>query len=61
MLDVTVTGTQLERIIRQGKCLAADARQRYESSIQEEPATPQPVKRKKKVGLAFQALLTHAG
>ncbi len=51
LLDVTVTGTQLERVIQRGKALAADARQRYESSSQEEPATAQPVKKRKKVGL----------
>ena len=51
MLDVTVTGTQLERIIQRGKALAADARQRYESGSQEEPAIAQPVKKRKKVWL----------
>ena len=49
MLDVTVTGTQLERVIQRGKLLAADVRQRYESSSQEEPAIAQPVKKRKKV------------
>lgn len=49
LLDVTVTGTQLERVIQRGKALAADARQRYESSGQGEPAAAQPVKKRKKV------------
>ncbi|CAL5220684.1 g2733 [Coccomyxa viridis] len=48
LLDVTVTGTQLERVIQRGKALAADARQRYESGTQEEPATAQPLKKRKK-------------
>ena len=50
LLDVAVTGTQLERVIQRGKALTADARQRYESGSQEEPATAQPVKKRKKVG-----------
>ena len=50
MLDVTVTGTQLERMIQRGKALAADARQRYEASGRDEPAAAQPVKKRKKVG-----------
>jgi len=49
MLDVTVTGTQLERIIQRGRLLAADVRQRFESGSQEEPAIAQPVKKRKKV------------
>ena len=50
MLDVTVTGTQLERMLQRGKALAADVRQRYEASGQDEPAAAQPVKKRKKVG-----------
>ena len=63
LLDVTVTGTQLERVIQRGKALAADARQRYESSSQEEPVTAQPVKKRKKVGLpaALRELMSHGG
>ena len=48
MLDVTVTGTQLERMLQRGKALAADVRQRYEASGQDEPAAAQPVKKRKK-------------
>ena len=51
MLDVTVTGTQLERMIQRGKALAADLRQRYEASGQDEPAAAQPVKKRKKVSI----------
>ena len=49
MLDVTVTGTQLERMLQRGKALAADVRQRYEASGQDEPAAAQPLKKRKKV------------
>ncbi len=51
MLDVTVTGTQLERMLQRGKALAADVRQRYEASGQDEPAAAQPVKKRKKVSV----------
>ena len=59
LLDVTVTGTQLERVIQRGKALAADARQRYESGTQEEPATAQPLKKRKKVELLVSLTWTH--
>ena len=45
---MTVTGTQLERMIQRGKALAADVRQRYEASGQDEPAAAQPIKKRKK-------------
>lgn len=53
-LDVTVTGTQLERMILRGKALAADVRKRYESSSQEQPTTAQPVKKRKMVRIILQ-------
>ena len=53
-LDVTVTGTQLERMILRGKAIAADVRNRYESSSQEQPITAQPVKKRKMVRIVLQ-------
>lgn len=51
---MTVTGTQLERMIQRGRALAADVRQRYESSSQKEPTTAQPVKKRKMVRIILQ-------
>lgn len=47
MLDVTVTGLQLERTIERGQAQVADTRARYESSSQSEPTVQKVVKKKK--------------